>query len=64
MDNFTLIEVLEKVSESAEVRVYNLRGKMISRYDGRDSIDESLNCCHIFEVRKIRRNLIDIILYV
>ena len=39
----TLINVLELISDSAEVRVYNSNGDEIARYDGKDSIPEKLN---------------------
>lgn len=39
----TLIQVLELISDSTEVRVYDSNGNEIARYDGRDSIPTQLN---------------------
>lgn len=39
----TLIQVLELISDSAEVRVYNPYGREIARYNGKDSIPTELN---------------------
>lgn len=39
----TLIQVLELISDSAEVRVYNTNDDEIARYNGKDSIPEKLN---------------------
>lgn len=39
----TLIQVLELISDSAEVRVYNPYGMEIAHYNGKDSIPTELN---------------------
>ena len=39
----TLIQVLELISDNAEVRVFNNQGDEIARYNGKDSIPTELN---------------------
>lgn len=50
----TLIQVLELISDSAEVRVYNTNDEEIARYNGKDSIPEELNEEHVECIRALR----------
>ena len=50
----TLIQVLELISDSTEVRVYNSNDEEIAHYNGKDSIPEKLNEESVKCIRALR----------
>lgn len=42
-----LIELLEVISESANIEVYNTNWELLTEYNGRDNIDKKYNNCKV-----------------
>lgn len=57
----TLIELLEVINENTLVFVYDINNICISYYDGKNSINESLNNCNVLDIR-CNGNAIEIII--
>lgn len=53
-------DMLNRIDDNTDVIVFDSNGKELCRYDGRNSIDESLNDFEIIFPISVRDNKIDI----
>lgn len=51
-----LIDLLEKINENESVYVVG-GGKLLSKYDGKNSIDKALNTCKVKEIYLTGNNI-------